>query len=113
VREPGIGGTCPNCGELHASEASWCANCGTPLSERARRRHEQEIDQAIAERQRRAQEAEQERLAAAAAAAEPAPEPPASGAAAAEPEPAADAPTTELPGANGGDPVTTPAERRP
>src|SRR5687768_14142820 len=33
VREPGIGGTCPACGELHGSEAGWCAYCGTPLTE--------------------------------------------------------------------------------
>ena len=40
VREPGIGGTCPACGELHGSDAGWCAYCGTPLTERARRHAE-------------------------------------------------------------------------
>jgi len=32
LRIPGIGGTCPNCGELHASEARFCSRCGRPLS---------------------------------------------------------------------------------
>jgi hypothetical protein len=31
LREPGIGGTCPECGELHASDAHFCARCGTAL----------------------------------------------------------------------------------
>jgi hypothetical protein len=35
LREPGVGGTCPSCGELHASDARFCSACGTPLSERA------------------------------------------------------------------------------
>ena len=34
VREPGIGGTCPRCGELHGSDARFCSSCGTPLSGR-------------------------------------------------------------------------------
>jgi hypothetical protein len=38
LREPGIGGACPRCGELFASEANFCASCGLPVSERARRR---------------------------------------------------------------------------
>jgi hypothetical protein len=71
VRQPGIGGTCPSCGELHGSEAGWCAYCGTPLTERARRRAEEATDRAIADRQA----AEAERLAAAQAAAAPAPAP--------------------------------------
>jgi hypothetical protein len=36
LREPGIGGTCPECGELHASDAHYCSRCGTALDERAR-----------------------------------------------------------------------------
>ena len=68
VREPGIGGTCPTCGELHGSDAGWCWHCGTPLSDRARTRHEEEVDEAIAARQAAALEAEQARAAAAAAA---------------------------------------------
>jgi len=40
LREAGIGGTCPECGELHASDASYCSRCGTPLDARARaKRH--------------------------------------------------------------------------
>jgi hypothetical protein len=38
LREPGIGGTCPHCGELHSSEARFCARCGQPLQARAARR---------------------------------------------------------------------------
>jgi hypothetical protein len=68
VRQPGIGGTCPACGELHGSDAGWCAYCGTPLTDRARRRAEQATDRAIADRQA----AEAERAAAAQAAAAPA-----------------------------------------
>lgn len=36
LREPGVGGSCPECGELHASDARYCARCGTPLDDRAR-----------------------------------------------------------------------------
>jgi hypothetical protein len=36
LREPGIGGTCPECGELHASDAHFCSRCGTPLDDKAR-----------------------------------------------------------------------------
>ena len=61
VRQPGIGGSCPTCGELHGSDAGWCAYCGTPLTDRARRRAEEGIDRAIADRAA----AEQERAAAA------------------------------------------------
>jgi hypothetical protein len=35
LREPGLGGTCPHCGELHASDARFCSRCGTPLNARA------------------------------------------------------------------------------
>lgn len=31
VFQPGVGGTCPTCGELYGSAARYCANCGTPL----------------------------------------------------------------------------------
>jgi hypothetical protein len=31
IRQPGVGGTCPNCGAFHASEASFCAHCGVEL----------------------------------------------------------------------------------
>ena len=36
LREPGIGGTCGECGELHASDAHFCSRCGAPLDEQAR-----------------------------------------------------------------------------
>ena len=39
VREPGVGGACPVCGELHGSDAGWCAHCGEPLTDRARKRN--------------------------------------------------------------------------
>lgn len=38
LREPGIGGTCPHCGELHGSDARFCPRCGSPLRGRAARR---------------------------------------------------------------------------
>lgn len=36
VREPGIGGTCPSCGELHGSDARFCWACGVPVVPGAR-----------------------------------------------------------------------------
>jgi hypothetical protein len=45
LREPGIGGLCPECGELHASDAHYCARCGAPLDAKARAKR----DAAIAE----------------------------------------------------------------
>jgi hypothetical protein len=35
LREPGVGGTCPSCGELHSSDARFCSACGAPLTGRA------------------------------------------------------------------------------
>ena len=32
LREPGVGGTCPRCGELHASDARFCSACGLDLT---------------------------------------------------------------------------------
>ena len=72
VRQPGIGGTCPACGELHGSDAGWCAYCGEPLTDRARRHAEEATDRAIADRHA----AEAERAAAQAAAAQAAAAPP-------------------------------------
>jgi hypothetical protein len=34
--EPGIGGLCPECGELHASDAHYCSRCGAPLDAKVR-----------------------------------------------------------------------------
>jgi hypothetical protein len=36
LREPGIGGLCAECGELHASDAQYCSRCGAPLNAKAR-----------------------------------------------------------------------------
>ena len=32
LHEPGVGGTCPRCGELHASDARFCSSCGLDLT---------------------------------------------------------------------------------
>ena len=32
LREPGVGGTCPRCGELHASDAHYCSRCALDLT---------------------------------------------------------------------------------
>ena len=72
IREPGIGGTCPACGELHGSDAGWCAYCGTPLTDRARRHADEGVERAIADREA----AERERAAAAQAASQSAAEEP-------------------------------------
>jgi hypothetical protein len=32
LREPGVGGTCSRCGELHASDAQFCSRCGLDLT---------------------------------------------------------------------------------
>ena len=39
VREPGVGGACPECGELHGSDARYCSHCGTSLESDARYCH--------------------------------------------------------------------------
>ena len=65
VREPGVGGTCARCGELHASDATFCASCGANLAEAAR-----EAAAAEAERRAAAEKAAAEKAAAEKAAAE-------------------------------------------
>jgi hypothetical protein len=35
LREPGVGGSCPSCGELHSSDARFCSACGTRLTGQA------------------------------------------------------------------------------
>jgi hypothetical protein len=65
VREPGIGGTCARCGELHPSDATFCARCGANLAEAAR-----EAAAAEAERRTAAEKAAAEKAAADKAAAE-------------------------------------------
>ncbi len=37
LREPGIGGSCPTCGELFGSDARFCWACGTPVAPGAQR----------------------------------------------------------------------------
>jgi hypothetical protein len=37
LRQPGVGGTCAQCGELHASDGRFCSRCGAPLTARAAR----------------------------------------------------------------------------
>ncbi len=37
IREPGVGGECPQCGELYGSAAHFCSQCGLPLTDAARR----------------------------------------------------------------------------
>lgn len=32
IRLAGVGGTCPSCGDFHASDARFCARCGTDLA---------------------------------------------------------------------------------
>ena len=97
IREPGVGGTCPACGELHSSDARYCSHCATPLSERARR----DLDRTIAERARAVE-----------AAAAPAPQPPAAPPAGASDPAARDAPTTQLP-SNGAEQEPVASERTP
>jgi hypothetical protein len=43
LREAGIGGTCPECGELHASDAHFCSRCGAPLDAKARAKRDASI----------------------------------------------------------------------
>jgi hypothetical protein len=38
IREPGVGGTCARCGELHGSDARFCSYCGVNLEEAAAER---------------------------------------------------------------------------
>ena len=47
LREPGIGGTCPECGEIHASDAHYCARCGAPLDAKARARRDAAVAAAV------------------------------------------------------------------
>lgn len=44
IREPGIGGTCARCGELHGSDARFCAHCGANLADAAREAEEKRAE---------------------------------------------------------------------
>jgi hypothetical protein len=85
IREPGVGGTCARCGELHASDARFCSHCGVNLEDAAG----EAADKAHAEE---------------AARAEPPPKESSEGAGNGRPAvTAADAPTTEQPAAEAAD----------
>jgi hypothetical protein len=89
IREPGVGGTCARCGELHSSDARFCSHCGVNLEEAAA----QAAEKARAEEAARA-EAEK----ASAANAEAASKEPSDGAGNGRSAvTASDAPTTEQP----------------
>ena len=97
IREPGVGGTCAPCGELHGSDARFCSHCGANLEEAAA----EAAEKARAEEAARAEaeKAEAEKAAAEKAEAEkaePAAEESPDGAGNGRPvTKAADAPTTE------------------
>lgn len=86
VREPGIGGACPNCGELFGSYARFCWACGTEVA--AGSGHVPELIAAYTDGHR-------ETTSATPAEIEPDPDAQASG-----PAPGPDAPTTEAPAAD-------------
>jgi hypothetical protein len=93
IREPGVGGTCARCGELHGSEARFCSHCGANLEQAA------------------AEAAEKARAMAEPAQAEPAPKDSADGTGNGRPavtaaDGHADQPTTEPPPAD--EPATKP-----
>ena len=67
IREPGVGGTCARCGELHGSDARFCSHCGVNLEEAAA---EAAAEGARGRREGRGGEAEAEKVAAAKAEAE-------------------------------------------
>jgi hypothetical protein len=68
IREPGVGGTCARCGELHGSDARFCSRCGANLEEAAREAAEKARAEEAARRE--AEKAAAEKAAADKAAAE-------------------------------------------
>ena len=58
IREPGVGGTCARCGELHGSDARFCSRCGANLkeaaAEKARAQEAARAEAAKAEAEKRA-----------------------------------------------------------
>ena len=118
LREPGVGGACTRCGELHPSDARFCARCGVNLAEAAA---EDAAAKAEAERQAAAKAAaEEERRKATEQAAE---EPAQSGNGRAKTKdgdeaPAANEATAEAPAANQAhdaptEPLSTTPDSRP
>jgi len=63
LREPGVGGTCVRCGELHASDATFCANCGANLAEAAREAAAAEAERRAASQKAAAEKAEADKAA--------------------------------------------------
>jgi hypothetical protein len=112
IREPGVGGTCARCGELHSSDARFCSHCGVNLEEAAEKARAEEAARAEAEK---AAAANPEAEKASPANAEAAPEESSGGAGngrpavKAEEGPAdkADAPTTQQPATKAADAPTT------
>ena len=95
IREPGVGGTCARCGELHGSDARFCSHCGANLEEAAAE---------AAEKARAEEAARAEAEKAAAAQAEATPKESSDGAGNGRPAvTAADAPTTEQPATEAAD----------
>jgi hypothetical protein len=115
IREPGVGGTCARCGELHGSDARFCSYCGVNLEEAAAERARlEETARAEAERAE-AERAEAEKAAAEkteAEHAEAAPEDSSDGSGNGRPATkTGDAPTTEQPATEGADaPKAAPEE---
>jgi predicted nucleic acid-binding Zn-ribbon protein len=64
LREPGVGGTCARCGELHASDATFCARCGANLAEAASEAAAAEAERRAAADRAAAQQAEADKAAA-------------------------------------------------
>ena len=121
IREPGVGGTCARCGELHASDARFCSHCGVNLeeaaaeaAEKARAEEAARVEAAKAEAERAAA-AKAEAEKASAANAEAAPKESSDGAgngrpaveADGAPAEKADAPTTEQPATEAADAPTS------
>jgi hypothetical protein len=112
IREPGVGGTCARCGELHSSDARFCSHCGVNLEEAAAEAAERARAEEAASAE--AAKAEAERAAAAKAEAETA-EAETAAAAKAEPETTEAASKESSDGAGNGRPAVktdgAPAEK--
>jgi hypothetical protein len=65
IREPGVGGTCARCGELHGSDARFCSHCGANLEEAAAERTRAEETARVEAEKAAAEKAEAERAQAA------------------------------------------------
>jgi len=70
LREPGVGGTCARCGELHPSDATFCSRCGANLADAAGEAAAAEAERRAAAEKAAADKAEADKAAADTAAAE-------------------------------------------